>query len=146
MKRLLARLRDQSGLIKIGALLIPLSIVPLLAITPAVRSEYRSFVASLQPREPLPAPRLSLDPVEAGSWRPLPEYDGAVPVLMYRGINSTGDRWSVTQKQFATQMVNDHQAGINEAMALAKRLGVKPEASDTSKSLQAWDVYRNDPV
>jgi putative membrane protein len=40
-------------------------------------------------------------------------------------------------KQFAEQMVNDHQAGINEAKALAKRLGVKPEASDTSKSLQA---------
>jgi peptidoglycan/xylan/chitin deacetylase (PgdA/CDA1 family) len=104
MRRLLDRLREQTGLIKLGALLIPVSIVPLLAITPAVRSEYRSFVASLQPREPLSAPKLRLDPVEVGGWRPLPEYDGAVPVLMYRGINSTGDRWSVTQKQFASQM------------------------------------------
>src|SRR5207248_7820650 len=40
-------------------------------------------------------------------------------------------------KQFAEQMVNDHQAGIDEAKALAGRLGVKPERSDTSKSLQA---------
>ncbi len=40
-------------------------------------------------------------------------------------------------KQFAEQMVNDHQAGIAEAMALAKRLHVTPEQSDVSKSLQA---------
>jgi len=40
-------------------------------------------------------------------------------------------------KQFAEQMVHDHQAGIDEAMALAKRLGVKPTQSDTTKSLKA---------
>ena len=40
-------------------------------------------------------------------------------------------------RQFAEQMVNDHQAGIQEAMALAKRLHVKPQASSVSKSLQA---------
>lgn len=40
-------------------------------------------------------------------------------------------------KQFAEQMVNDHQAGIAEAMALAKRLHVTPQASEVSKSLQA---------
>jgi putative membrane protein len=39
-------------------------------------------------------------------------------------------------KQFAEQMVNDHQAGIKEAVALATRLQVKPEPSDVSKSLQ----------
>lgn len=39
-------------------------------------------------------------------------------------------------KQFAEQMVHDHQAGLDEAMALAKRLGVKPEQSDTTKSLK----------
>jgi len=40
-------------------------------------------------------------------------------------------------KQFAQQMVDDHQAGINEAVALATRLGVKPLPSDVSKSLHA---------
>ena len=40
-------------------------------------------------------------------------------------------------KQFAEQMVNDHQAGIKEAMALATRLHVTPQPSDVSKSLQA---------
>ena len=39
-------------------------------------------------------------------------------------------------KQFADQMVQDHQAGLDEAMGLAKKLGVKPEASDTSNSLK----------
>ena len=40
-------------------------------------------------------------------------------------------------KQFADQMIHDHQAGIQEAMDLAKKLGVKPEESDTTKSLKA---------
>ncbi len=40
-------------------------------------------------------------------------------------------------KQFAEQMVNDHSAGKKEVLALAAKLGVKPEASDVSKSLEA---------
>ena len=40
-------------------------------------------------------------------------------------------------KQFAEQMVHDHEAGIKEAVALATRLGVKPEPSDTASSLQS---------
>jgi putative membrane protein len=39
-------------------------------------------------------------------------------------------------KQFAEQMVQDHTAGLNEAKALCKKLGVKPEDNPTSKSLQ----------
>ncbi len=39
-------------------------------------------------------------------------------------------------KAFGTQMVTDH-AGVNkQAVALAKKLGVKPEDNDTSKSLK----------
>jgi putative membrane protein len=40
-------------------------------------------------------------------------------------------------KQFADQMIHDHEAGIKEAMDLAQKLGVKPEESDTTKSLKA---------
>ena len=40
-------------------------------------------------------------------------------------------------KQFADQMVHDHQAGKQEALDLAKKLGVKPEESDTTKSLKS---------
>src|SRR5438094_9451887 len=39
-------------------------------------------------------------------------------------------------KQFAQQMVDDHGAGVKEAVALATRLGVKPETNPTSKSLK----------
>jgi putative membrane protein len=39
-------------------------------------------------------------------------------------------------KQFADQMVQDHHAGIKEAVDLAKRLGVTTEPSDASKSLK----------
>ena len=39
-------------------------------------------------------------------------------------------------KQFAQQMVDDHTAGLNEALALVKRLNVTPEKNATSKSLQ----------
>ncbi|MGZ6142302.1 MAG: DUF4142 domain-containing protein [Myxococcales bacterium] len=40
-------------------------------------------------------------------------------------------------KQFAEQMVNDHTAGKKEALALAEKLGVKPEESAVTKSLKA---------
>src|SRR4051812_35462778 len=39
-------------------------------------------------------------------------------------------------KQFAEQMVNDHTLGANEVLALAKKLGVKPEESAVTKSLK----------
>jgi predicted outer membrane protein len=39
-------------------------------------------------------------------------------------------------KQFAPQMVDDHSAGVKEVVALATRLGVKPETNPTSKSLK----------
>lgn len=40
-------------------------------------------------------------------------------------------------KEFAETMVRDHSAVNDKAIALAKKLGVTPEASDTSKSLKA---------
>ena len=39
-------------------------------------------------------------------------------------------------KAFAQQMIADHTAVNKQAAALAKKLGVKPEDSDTSKSLK----------
>jgi len=40
-------------------------------------------------------------------------------------------------KEFAETMIRDHTAVNDKATALAKKLGVTPEASDTSKSLKA---------
>jgi len=39
-------------------------------------------------------------------------------------------------KQFAEQMVKDHTEGKQEVLALAKKLGVKPEESSVTKSLK----------
>jgi putative membrane protein len=39
-------------------------------------------------------------------------------------------------KQFAQRMITDHTAVNKQAAALAKKLGVKPAASDTSRSLK----------
>jgi putative membrane protein len=39
-------------------------------------------------------------------------------------------------KDFAQQMITDHTAVNKQAAALAKKLGVKPEPSDTSKALK----------
>ncbi len=40
-------------------------------------------------------------------------------------------------RQFAQQMVDDHTAGKQEALNLAKKLGVKPEESAVTRSLKA---------
>src|SRR5438270_5679234 len=40
-------------------------------------------------------------------------------------------------KVFAQQMVDDHEAGVKEAVALATKLGVKPEENAVSKDLHA---------
>ena len=40
-------------------------------------------------------------------------------------------------KQFAGQMVNDHEAGKKEVLALAKQLGVTPEESAVTRSLKS---------
>lgn len=49
-------------------------------------------------------------------------------------VKKTGNQ---AVREFAETMVRDHTAVNDKAIALAKKLGVKPEASDTSKSLKA---------
>jgi putative membrane protein len=53
-----------------------------------------------------------------------------------RGKDALKKSKNAEVKQFAEQMVNDHQAGLNEAQALLKKLGVKPEDNPTSQALQ----------
>ena len=54
-----------------------------------------------------------------------------------RGKDAMKKSKNAEVKQFAEQMVNDHQAGLKEAQALCKKLGVTPEDNPTSKSLQS---------
>ena len=52
-----------------------------------------------------------------------------------RGKDALKKSKNAEVKQFAEQMVNDHTAGKNEALALAAKLGVKPEESAVTRSL-----------
>jgi hypothetical protein len=104
VRRLLCGFRNQRGAMSLSALLVPLSIAPILAVTPMIHAEYRTFISRFQPRAPLATPALQLDPAQLAHWRPLPEYRGAVPILLYHGINDGHDHYSVNQRQFAEQM------------------------------------------
>jgi peptidoglycan/xylan/chitin deacetylase (PgdA/CDA1 family) len=88
----------------LGMLLLPLSIVPLLAGRTLVEKEYASFSYKYLDREALPAPDVRVTAALKARFRPLPGYDRAVPVLTYHGINDQRDHYSISQKQFAEQM------------------------------------------
>jgi len=52
-----------------------------------------------------------------------------------RGKDAMKKSKNAEVKQFAEQMVTDHTAGLKDAQALLKKLGVKPEDNPTSKAL-----------
>ncbi len=54
-----------------------------------------------------------------------------------RGKSAVRRSHNAEVKQFAEQMVTDHEAGKAEVLALAKQLGVTPEESDVTRSLKA---------
>lgn len=150
MRKLLRRLREQTGVIKVSALLIPLSIAPVAAVTPVVKDEYQSFMQRFEPRAPKAAPKVNLDPVELAKWKPLPEYDGAVPVLLYHGINNSHDHYSVTPKQFAEQMMmvkraNFRTISVDQYVRFLKgdRTGLPIRPILISFDSGRWDSYQN---
>jgi len=53
-----------------------------------------------------------------------------------RGKDALKKSKNAEVKQFAEQMVEDHGAGLKEAQALLKKLGVKPEDNPTSQALK----------
>jgi putative membrane protein len=53
-----------------------------------------------------------------------------------RGKLAQGRTKNGEVKQFADQMVTDHQLGANEVLALAGKLKVTPQESDVTKSLK----------
>jgi len=53
------------------------------------------------------------------------------------GKIALGQSKTASVDEFANLMIKDHTAVNNNAVALVTKLGVKPEASDTSKSLQS---------
>jgi peptidoglycan/xylan/chitin deacetylase (PgdA/CDA1 family) len=106
----------------VAVLLLPASIVPLFVLgLPAVRVEHASYDARFPHRAPWPAPALALDRAQLARWRPLAPWRGAVPVLVYHGIDDAPDGYSVSQRVFASHMAMLRHAGFR-ALSMAQYL------------------------
>lgn len=94
------------------ALLLPLSLLPVLGVVPLITTAYSQFDRR-HASGPIATPQVRFDAWESKRYRPLPAHPEAVPVLLYHGINDRGDGYSVTQATFAKQI------------ALLRRLGYR---------------------
>jgi len=90
-------------------LLLPLSLVPLYFAVPRLRGA--SDAPSVE-RRALPVPAIHPTNAELARWQALPAFRGAVPVLVYHGINDIGDHYSVSQGAFTEQMEMLKRAGF----------------------------------
>ena len=97
-------------------LLLPLSLVPLFLALPKFTSNGQAMDPE---RVPLAAPSLDLSDAQLSRWRPLPAFDGAIPVLAYHGINGRFDHYSISRKTFAQQMEMLDRAGF-ETVSIAQ--------------------------
>jgi peptidoglycan/xylan/chitin deacetylase (PgdA/CDA1 family) len=101
-----------------GPLLLPLSIVPIVALAPALAQSHASFKRLWLNRETVAAPAVALTASERATFVPLPTFRGAVPVLTYHGIDPVVDsKYTITPVQFATQMAMLKAAGFHPISA-----------------------------
>lgn len=94
------------------ALLLPLSLLPLVGVVPLITTAYSQFDRR-HASGPIASPPVRFSPWETERYRPLPAHPEAVPVLLYHGINDRDDGYSVSQRMFTKQM------------ALLRRLGYR---------------------
>ena len=95
----------------LSALLIPLSVLPLVLVAPLIADAYRNFDRRHN-SAPLPAPELRLTAAQKLRFEPVAPLRGAIPVLAYRGIGRGGDGYSVTRRAFAEQMAAIQHMGF----------------------------------
>ncbi len=94
------------------ALLLPLSLIPLVGVVPLIAQAYSQFDRRHK-SGPVEAPVVRFTPWENARYTPLEAHPDAVPVLTYHGINAKRDGYSVDPRTFAKQM------------ALLRRLGFR---------------------
>ncbi len=87
----------------VQALLLPLSLIPLVGVVPIITEAYSQFDRRHR-SGPIEAPAVRFTPWESARYKPLPAHPDAVPVLTYHGINDEDDDYSVSQATFARQM------------------------------------------
>jgi peptidoglycan/xylan/chitin deacetylase (PgdA/CDA1 family) len=99
-------------------LLLPLSIVPIVALAPELAESHASFERLWLNREAVPAPAVTLTATQREAFVPTPTFRGAVPVLTYHGISDrAASIYDITPKQFAEQMAMLEQAGFHTITA-----------------------------
>jgi hypothetical protein len=91
--------------------LLPLSLIPLAIGVPMVVQAHANYIRYYE-SPPFPAPHNVLTAAQLRQFQPLPAVTGAIPVLVYHGINGSHDGVSVTRRQFAAQMEMLHAAGF----------------------------------
>jgi peptidoglycan/xylan/chitin deacetylase (PgdA/CDA1 family) len=99
-------------------LLLPLSIVPIVLMAPALAESHDSFKRLWLNRDTVETPAVALTPAQRAAFVPLPTFRGAVPVLTYHGINPRVDSpYTITPRAFAEQMAMLRQAGFHTISA-----------------------------
>jgi peptidoglycan/xylan/chitin deacetylase (PgdA/CDA1 family) len=84
--------------------------VLVLAVAVVLAVRYRTEADA---RAPLPAPAVHLSAADTRTWRAFPAYRGVVPVLVYHGINASGNAIATTPQVFAEQMLALKTAGFH---------------------------------
>jgi len=105
----IARLRHRGG--RAGALLLlPLSVIPMLLVTPGLVSSHARFERKFH-SPPFAALEVRFSETARARYAPVPPFKGAVPVLVYHGINEQNDGYSVSREEFARQLEMLDMAG-----------------------------------
>lgn len=118
MSGLLAALRGRMALA-----LLPLSVLPMVAVAPTIVRSHERFQRE-HAMGPQPAPDVALSTAETARFRALPARPGAVPVLVWHGIDDARDGYSTSRRAFARQI------------ALLRRLGY------TAIGTRQWAAFR----
>ena len=87
----------------VQALLLPLSLVPLVGVVPIIADAYSNFDRRHKSGA-IASPIVRFTPWENARYKPLPAHLDAVPVLTYHGINDNDDDYSTDRRTFAKQM------------------------------------------
>jgi peptidoglycan/xylan/chitin deacetylase (PgdA/CDA1 family) len=93
------------------ALLLPLSLVPLIGVAPLLANAYTKFDRRHK-SGPLAPPAVVFTAREQQRYVPQPVHPGAIPVLTYHGINEAHDGYSVSPVVFARQMAMLRRSGF----------------------------------
>jgi poly-beta-1,6-N-acetyl-D-glucosamine N-deacetylase len=102
----------------VAPLLLLLSIVPIVALAPALADSHASFKRLWLGRETVRAPAFALNAAQLETFVAPPTSRGAVPVLAYHGLADKPDgQWTLTPRAFVAQMAMLKQAGFHTISA-----------------------------